>query len=52
MSKNERKSRIAGRSAVTGQFVPLSKTKTQPATTVREQLPLPGNGTAGKKPKK
>jgi hypothetical protein len=43
MSK-QKESRIAERSARTGQFVKTGTEKRQPNTTVRERLPLPGKG--------
>lgn len=48
MSKKEPESRIAGRDARTGEFIPIAETKRRPDTTVRERLPLPGHGDTGR----
>ena len=42
------KGRIGGRDAVTGQFIPVEETYRRPASTVREVIPLPGNGDTGR----
>jgi hypothetical protein len=53
MSKKEPTSRLAGRDAKTGEFIPVNEAKRRPATTVVERLPLPGHGESnGGKPKK
>lgn len=52
MSEKDRKSRIGGRDARTGRFVPVEETRERPDTTVRERIPLPGYGTESDKPKK
>ena len=45
------KGRIGGRDAINGQFVTIQETKRRPATTVREIIPLPGNGDSKPAPK-
>ena len=47
MAKKQRQSRVGGRDAKNGQFIPLSETKRRPTTTVREHIPLPGFGDTG-----
>jgi hypothetical protein len=47
----ERKSRLGARDSKTGEFVPLKEADRRPSTTQREHIPLPGNGTEGKKSK-
>ena len=46
------RTRVAGRDAKTGQFIPVEETKKRPATTVRERVPLPGHGDTGSGKKK
>lgn len=38
------KSRLAGRDAKTGQFIPVDDARKRPNTTVVERLPLPKKG--------
>jgi len=40
----ERESRLAGRDARTGRFIPVEDARERPSTTVVERLPLPGHG--------
>ncbi len=45
MSKSKpRKSRLAGRDAGTGRFVPIEKARKDKKGSVVERLPLPGHG--------
>ena len=37
-------SRLTGRDARTGQFIPVEQARNHPNTTVVERLPLPGKG--------
>lgn len=46
------KSRIGGRDARTGEFIPVKETHERPATTVRERIPLPGHGDTGRSKKR
>ena len=46
--KKKPESRIGGRDARTGEFVPLEETRRRPDTTVRERIPLPGHGDTGR----
>lgn len=48
MSK-DRKSFLGARDSRSGQFVTLQTAKERPSTTQKEHIPLPGNGTEGKK---
>lgn len=48
MSNKTPKTRIQGRDARTGQFIPVSETKRRPATTVRERVPNPDHGDTGR----
>ncbi|MFG0243660.1 MAG: hypothetical protein ACF8R9_12810 [Phycisphaerales bacterium JB054] len=48
MSNKSPKTRLQGRDARNGQFVPLSETKRRPSTTVRERVPNPGHGDTGR----
>ena len=48
----QRESRIGARDSRNGQFVPLKEADRRPATTQREHIPLPGNGTERKGDKK
>ena len=48
MASNERESRIGGRDARTGHFIPVKETYERPNTTVRERIPLPGHGDTGR----
>ena len=41
MSSKQQKSRLAGRDAETGQFIPVDEARRRPSTTVVERLPLP-----------
>ena len=43
---NKPQSRIGERSAITGHFVKTGTAVRRPNTTVRERIPLPGNGTS------
>lgn len=49
MASKERQSRLAGRDAETGRFIPVEEARERPKTTVVERLPLPGHGTEGGK---
>ncbi len=49
MSKKPPTSRLAGRDARTGEFIPVSEARRRPTTTVVERLPLPGHGEDNKK---
>lgn len=49
MSSKKNSTHLAGRSAVSGRFVPLAQTYSKPATTVRERVPNPGHGDTGRK---
>ena len=48
MSSKERESRIGGRDSKTGQFIPGKETYKRPATTEREDIPLPGHSSSGR----
>lgn len=53
MSDKKPESRVGGRDARTGHFIPVKETYQRPNTTVRERIPLPGHGDTGRsKPKK
>jgi hypothetical protein len=41
---NERESRLAGRDARDGKFIPIEKARKHLDTSVVERLPLPGHG--------
>jgi len=40
----ERETRIEGRDAKTGQFIPVKEARNRPNTTTVERVPLPGKG--------
>lgn len=48
MSNKDRESRIGGRDARTGEFIPVKETYRRPDTTMRERIPLPGHGDTGR----
>ncbi len=48
MAKNKPTTRLAGRDANSGQFIPVDKARQRPSTTVVERLPLPGHGDTGR----
>jgi hypothetical protein len=45
---NERKARRGARDAKTGEFIPIKEADRRPATTVKENIPLPGYGDTGR----
>jgi hypothetical protein len=48
MSMSERKSRRGARDSGTGQFIPIKEADRRPATTQKENIPLPGHGDTGR----
>ena len=40
----ERKARRGARDAGTGKFIPIKEADRRPATTIKENIPLPGHG--------
>jgi hypothetical protein len=45
---NERQARRGARDSRTGQFIPLKEADRRPATTQKENIPLPGYGDTGR----
>lgn len=45
MAKNESKSTLKGRSAITGRFKPVEQARRESSTSVVERVPKPGHGT-------
>jgi len=52
MTNKKPESRIGGRDATDGRFIPVKETYERPDTTVRERIPLPGHGDTGRSEKK
>ena len=55
MATKKPKTRLGGRDAKTGEFIPIEEARRRPNTTVVERIPLPGRGDTdrgGKKKKK
>jgi hypothetical protein len=48
----ERQARRGARDSSTGQFIPLKEADKRPATTQKENVPLPGYGDTGRGGKK
>ncbi len=48
----ERQARRGARDSQTGQFIPLKEADRRPATTQKENIPLPGYGDTGRGGKK
>ncbi|MGE0481928.1 MAG: hypothetical protein AB7Q17_15815 [Phycisphaerae bacterium] len=44
----KRTSRMGARDSKTGEFITQAEANRRPATTQREHIPLPGNGTQGR----
>jgi len=48
MGSKERESRLGGRDAKTGYFIPIEEARKNPDTSVVERIPLPGHGDTGR----
>jgi hypothetical protein len=48
----ERQARRGARDSRTGQFIPVEEADRRPATTQKENIPLPGHGDTGRGEKK
>ncbi len=48
----ERQARRGARDSRTGQFIPVEEADRRPATTQKENIPLPGHGDTGRGGKK
>jgi hypothetical protein len=48
----QRQARRGARDSRTGQFIPLKEADRRPATTQKENIPLPGYGDTGRSKKK
>lgn len=48
MANKQPTSRLAGRDARNGQFIPVERARQQKDTAVVERLPLPGHGDSGR----
>ena len=48
MGSKKPESRLGGRDARSGQFIPIEEARRKPDTSVVERIPLPGHGDTGR----